>query len=225
MYDFLTKMDVADFVTVASSFLGAFFAFVFFLLGECILSKSKERKQLIANIKIVQEQIMDTIYYSSVNVKECENILATENSISISLSAFVPFPLENGLYRSLEKFKVREPLVMFETHLRVSNIDMQKMGKYIDILNELSLEAMQNQMEEKYRDTLGVNHQKLKENVKKFQEHLSAIQEKRGRVLAEITFTINLLQGNLFKRGYLNARLRFSKKYREQCIQNILSKQ
>ena len=223
LYDFLTKMNVADFVTVASSFLGAFFAFVFFLLGEWMLSKRKERKELITNLKIVEEQIVDTIYYSLVNVKECENILATENPISISLNAFVPFPLENGLYRDVEKIKVREPLVMFETHLRIANIDMQKMGQYIAILNELSLEAMRNQLEEKYQDTLGVNHKKLKENVKKLQEHLSAIQEKRERVLAEILFTISLLQANSLRRGCLNVILRLSKEYREQRIQKILS--
>lgn len=223
MYDFLTKMEVEDFVVIASSFLGAFFAFLFFLLGERILSKWKERKEIIEELKRIYEYVVDSLYYSVVNVNECDGILKATNPIVVTLNAFVPFPLGNGLYRSLGKFKVRESLVYFETSLRFCNIRMNKVGRYVDMLNDLSMDAMKNQIEDRYQVTMDVNQQKLKEDTETVRKHLEDIQKKREHLGAEIIFTLKLLQANWVKRVYVYGMLNISKTYRERQIQKILS--
>lgn len=224
MYDFLMKMTTGDFITIVSSFFGAFFAFLFFLLGEWIVSRRRKTNEVIEELKMAEEHIIDAIYYLLVNSRECENVLASDNPITVTIHTFILFPEGNGLYKILESLNVRESLIRFNTQLRIANIDIDKVNKYISILNLWASDAMKNQLEIKYQDTLLSNQQKLKENIKTLLEYLSRIQGVKDRVLAEINFTLNLLQANWFKKSYVSARLRCAKSYREKQIQKILSK-
>lgn len=219
---FFETLKPSDYIAILSSFSWAFFAFIFFIIGESILEDRRKIKDVIDELERIDEFMTDLLYFSEINIRETEDINRVVSPITILLNKFTILPLDNGLYRKLAEFRVRWTIVKFVIHLRVLNMDLVRMNEYITNLNEFSKIAIKDQLESKYLETMTHNFEQLKNNFQKLIENINKIKEDSDGIRAEIHFTLSLLKSPFIKRLYIKTRLMLSEKFRESEIQRIL---
>lgn len=221
--DFLHKFSSSDYATIISSFLGAFFAFIFFIFGEYLLTKHRERKALLWEVLKISDDIINWTYFFHINMRECEEIVKIHEPITLLLNRFIAFPLEGWMYSKINTLRVRVTLVSFEVYLREYNETIYRVNEQIGLMNEFAKWIMVQDLEQdKYREAMSVNLEKLKIGVQQMNDNFKKLTEKTDRIQAELNYTSIMLQSFFIKRLYVWIRMKVNKNYREEKIQSIL---
>ena len=206
---------------ISSAFLGAFFAFCFFMIGQYWLASSQKNKETSSYLDALQEYIATQIYYFETNLQVC-NLLAGMSPISITLNEFSIFPIENAVYQKLTGYQVSESIIKFIVHLRVLNESMGVINKWLGELSSLSRVAMLEKREDVFKDTMGNNTTELKEKVEKVREQIVATKAKISTLNAEIEFTKRYIQSPFWKKWYILIKMKSLPDYRSKQIAKMV---
>ena len=221
MSSIINSLSNSDYIPIISAFFGAFFAFVFFVIGQLWISTSKERKKIIGDLEKMKEYTAMQTYFFEQNIQNFKN-LEQVKPISILLNKFKLFPIEECIYQKLGKFKLTESALKFVVHLRVINEDIKTLNNWIDHLSEFSKIAMLEKREGEFSETMAKNTDEFQNKAKIIKEHMESTQKKINPLIAEIDFTIKYVKSGFWYKGYFIIRARLNKKFREEKIQKSL---
>jgi hypothetical protein len=212
------------YIQTFSAFIGAFFAFCFFIIGQKWISNRAERKRIISELGRLHEYIVMQVYFFETNISTYQNISKNNESISIHLTKFIYFPIEDDIYKKIGNYTVFRSIVTFIINLRVLNKDIQMINSWIKEISEFSRIAMIENRQEDFEKTIEENFNKLKSESDKIYSLIKSTKEKIDPLLAEIEFTRRIIEYFFLKRWYLYLRIRINPKYRECQIKKILEK-
>ena len=220
MSSIINSLSNSDYTQIISAFFGAFFAFVFFVIGQLWISTSKERKQIIADLEKMKEYTALQTYFFEQNILNFKN-LEQIKPISILLNKFKLFPIEECIYQKFGKFKVTEPALKFVVHLRAINEDINTLNNWVDHLSEFSKIAMLEKREDEFSETMTNNSAEFQKKASVVKQHLESTQKKMDPLIAELDFTIKYVKSGFWYKGYFIIRARLDKNFRERKIQKL----
>ncbi len=206
---------------VVSAFAGAFFAFVFFVIGESWLSSKRRSSKIIFTLKTIREYIAFQIYPLEINTKIARETIAIEKPISIFISRFLLFPIENQGYSKLDKYKVTGSILKFVIDLKLLNESVASLNSNIQELSDFSRVAILEKQEDEFQETMKENLNILKNNVQKFSKHLESTRSKITPLLIEVDFTLWYEQSYFWQKNYFKFRQRLDSAYRDKIIQKM----
>lgn len=217
-----SSLDNSDYIQMATAFLGAFFAFVFFVLGELWISSSKERKKLISEIERMKEYVALQIYFFEQNIRNFENT-AQIKPINILLNEFKLFPVEECVYQRIGKFKVTESILKFIVHLRALNEDIKTLNSWIKELSDFSKVAMLEKREDEFSETMKKNTEEFQKKAKVVQEHMQSTQAKVSPLIAELDLTLKYVKSGFWYKWHFLFRVKTNAQYRERQINKLIN--
>ena len=77
MSSIINSLSNSDYIPIISAFFGAFFAFVFFVIGQLWISTSKERKKIIGDLEKMKEYTALQTYFFEQNIQNFKKITYT----------------------------------------------------------------------------------------------------------------------------------------------------
>ncbi|MCK4635881.1 MAG: hypothetical protein KAT32_03380 [Candidatus Moranbacteria bacterium] len=213
-FDVLQNKDYFKiFITVLSSFLGAFFAFCLFVFSERI----KEKNERINILNAIHEYLAMFNHYYSAFLEKSEFIKEIEVP-SITLHRLGIFPIEEYVFQRLPNFKVSSSLIVFISRLRLLNTDIVVINEFIQIVSQISKDVLCQREENNYKDTLEDNKEKLFESIDKILENLEKLKKENSILLAKVIFTKKYEQSSFFKKIWFSLRFRINPEYRKKKI-------
>jgi len=187
--ELLSNLQLNDYMQVVSSFLGAFFAFCFFVLGQLWISSMKQRNELLLNIERMREYISMQSYYFEINISNIKKLIENIQPIGISLDQLAYFPIEECVYQKLNKLEVANSVIKFVVSLRLLNENIRIVDRWIDEMSNFSRIAMLEKKEDAFMETMTKNVDKIKESSKKILESLEDYKLQIDPIIAEIAIT------------------------------------
>jgi len=222
MQGLFNSLQLSDYVQMLSAFLGAFFAFCFFVFGQFCISSSKEKNNNITNLERMREYVVMQIYFFESNIQKHKNIIDNIAPIGVSVNELSLFPIEEGVYQRIGGFKVVKSIMKFIVHLRVLNENIRVFNKWLNELSEFSRIAMLEQREHDFSKTMSENVERFKKEAEKIYNHMTFTKETIDHLLAEIDFTEKYVRAFFWTKWYISLKIYFDSAYRDKQIEKIM---
>ncbi len=206
---------------ISSAFFGAFFAFIFFVVGQLWISTSKKKEDLISELKRIKEYVVLQIYFLEINIRNCKNISELK-PISILLNEFNFFPIENAIYQKIGNFEVTNSILRFIINLRILNEKIRELNDWIKILSDFSKVAMLENRQSEFIKTMTENIEKIKNETRILEKDLRDQKSKVGYLSAEIELTLKYVNSIFIVKWYLIIRSKISKEFRDIQIKKLV---
>lgn len=219
-----TKQEPSVYVQTLTSFLGAFFAFCFFILGQLWSSSRKKRSNNIRDLDKMIEYINMQAYYFETNEAKYQDNIKDIRPISISLNELNYFPIEENVYQKMGRFKVWESTIKFIIGLRILNENIRVSNRWQEKHSEISQKAMLEKREDEFLPTMTEDVDKFKKHADKIYNSMISIKKQVNPLLAEALFTKKCIAASFLKRAYIRLRIYLNSNYRVEEIKNIHKK-
>lgn len=212
-------LDLSEWVQIASSFFGAFFAFVFFIIGEKWLANRRAHTELIEELFSVKYYLANLHYYFEMNLAVHPTILAGLAHDSITRSKLLQFPIRESSWKILRNCKVAESIERTYVFLKVINNDIEQYNELVQTFSRFAEVAAIENKQDAFRESMTKNIEKFKADKQKIPTLLKDHALKLNGVIDEVDFTLNYLQYFLPKRLYYRFRIKLDPSFRDLCIQ------
>jgi len=206
---------------IISAFAGAFFAFVFFVVGESWFASTRKRDEFVFTLDVIKEYIAFQIFTLEANIKIAQGISVIEKPISIHIDRFQMSPIENQIYSKLRRYKVTSSILEFVVHLKALNESVITLNTNLQELSNISKVAMLEQREVDFKETMDQNLIDLKDKIERFSKHLKSTRSKITPLINEINFTLWYEQSYFWQKIYFRFRQRLDLTYRDKIIKKI----
>ncbi len=227
MLEIVSQLKSEEWVQILSAFVGAFSAFVLFILGEYFLRSNKKRDEILFLLEESKEYVASVQYEFELN-KRLSDQVKTLEPISIFLNQMRFFPIQEKLYLKFKDYKLAETLIRFSVDLRVLNDSAVVLNSFFKEHSDLSRIAMIDRRENEFLETMTKDAEHINYLMDKYREHLDASNKKIPRIIDEINFTIWYVKSYFWtKMSYLvlsKILKRFDTDYREIMIKKIVKK-
>lgn len=214
----LESLQVEDWVQIIASFSGAFFAFVFFIIGEGWLSKRRARIELIEELFSIKYYLASLLYYFEMNMATHASIVEGLKYDGINHQRFLPIPIRESSWRILRSCRVSGSIEMLYVFFKVINNNIEQYNELLKTLSHFAEIATVDNRRDEFRVSLTENIEKFKAESTKFYDLLSSQKSKIAQVIDEVDFTLNYFQYMPIKRLYYYIRIRSNESFREKCI-------
>lgn len=223
MQHFIQQLDPSDYIQILSTFLGAFFAFVFFIILDCLNNSINKRREIILYLEHLKKYVVSQIYFFETNLIQLDRIKKIK-PISISLFNMRMFPIEDYVDSKLYKYKVSESIIRFIISLEVSNDNISLINNYMMELSNLSRKIIFEGKESQLKDTMGENMNDLECKAKEIKDFLDQNKKKIGPLIDEINFTLWYEKAYFWSRLLFIIKKKINKNYREKKIIELSNK-
>jgi len=170
-------MNTRNLIQVSlSAFMGAFFAFLFFILAE-LLTKISERtnKHYNAMVKI-EHRFNDYLNYISDNRFLIKNFIIALQKGVIYINRFILLPIEEDITIEL----LDRPLI---NKIFSFNTDVRKMNNSMDTVNDIYDGIKKAYLEDKNKDIYKKNSECVIKNLQDLNGFLKSLEEKTKNIL------------------------------------------
>ncbi len=215
----MLDFDSHDLIQIISSFLGAFFAFVFFIVGEYLLTKQRTRKAVLDELFAMKYYFAGLLYFFEMNLLYHRTIVEELKYDSITIQRINAFPLRETSWQSLKHLKVSSSIEYFLIHLKVLNQEIDTYNKVLDIYSRIAEVATVENRKSEFEQSMAENIHRFKVNKEHLAESFSSNKQKLIAVIDEVDFSLNYLQYNFPKRLYYHFRIKMDPSFRDLCIQ------
>lgn len=209
------KFDII--MTFLGSFIGAFFAFLFFVIGDTWKQNKQKRAIAINTLNIVREILFRHMTLFSILDTAQSGIFKGE-AMSVNLHVLPIFPIEKNILPSISHLQIIKSIYSYFARIELINDDISGINRFNAEISDLAKYAMLKGNEEIYKETLEKNFVKLCEDVKKNKESASASKIINDDLFDELYWTIKYLKSNFARRAYIRLRIKLSPKYKEKMI-------
>lgn len=214
----LESLQVEDWVQIIASFSGAFFAFVFFMIGEGWLSKRRVRIELIEELFSIKYHLASLLYYFEMNMLTHASLVKSLKYDGINPPKFLPIPIRESSWRILRNCRVSESIEMLYVFLKVINHNIDQYNELLKTLSHFAEIATVENRKDEFKLSMTESIENFKAESTKFYDLLSKQKSKLIQVIDEVDFTLNYFQYMPIKRLYYYIRMRLDKSFREECI-------
>jgi len=220
--ELLNNLQLNDYMHIVSSFLGAFFAFCFFVLGQRWIISMKERNDLLLNIEKMREYISMQNYYFEINISNYQKLIENIQPIGISLDQLAFFPIEDCVYQKLNKLEVANSIIKFVVTLRLLNENIRMVNRWIDEMSNFSRIAMLEKKEDAFMETMTKNVDKLKDSNKKILASLEDCKLQIDPIIAEIVITKKYVESPFWIKWCSKLRDKVSPNHRQDQVDKLV---
>ncbi|OQB93203.1 MAG: hypothetical protein BWX82_00602 [Parcubacteria group bacterium ADurb.Bin115] len=211
---------------IISSFSGAFFAFVFFVIGQYLIRYNEKKDKKLDNLNVIKEFIAMQIPIILLNKKKAKefNDIDTNKPVQVFIKRFEPFVIDNFFYTKINKYKVLESIVHFWSYLKILDEDMKTLNDTINDLSNFSRIAMIEKKEKNFEETMKINLEDFKEKTKIIYDRIEEIEKTPESIIDEINFYLWYERSYFWNKCYFGFRYKLDKDYRKKMINIIKSK-
>lgn len=214
----LESLQVEDWVQIIASFSGAFFAFVFFMIGENWLSKRRLRIELIEELFSIKYHLASLLYYFEMNMLTHASLVKGLKYDGINHQRFLPIPIRESSWRILRNCKVSGSIEMLHVFLKVINNNNDQHNELLKTFSHFAEIATVDNRRDEFRISMVENIENFKVESTKLHALLSKQKIKLTQVIDEVDFTLNYFRYMPIKRLYYYIRIRLNESFREECI-------
>jgi len=214
----LESLQLADWIQIIASFSGAFFAFVFFIIGESWLSKRRVRIELIEELFSIKYYLASLLYYFEMNMATHASLVKSLKYDSINHQRLLVIPIRESSWRILRNCRVSGSIEMLYVFLKVINNNVDQYNELLKTLSHFAEIATVENRKDEFRVSMVENIENFKVESTKFYDLLSGQKIKLTQVIDEVDFTLNYFRYIPIKRLYYYIRIRLNESFREKCI-------
>ena len=219
-------IDVVYLKEIIGSFAGAFFAFLFFVVGQCWIKSNEKRDEMISNLDAIKEFVameITTIIFNKNKANELNNF-DINKPIQIFVKRFELFVVANFFYTEINKYKLLESVIKFWASLKILNDDITTCNDTIKELSDFSRIAMIENKEKDYEQTMKANWEDLKNKTKMLLKSMEEIEKIPQEVISELNFCLWYEQTYFWNKFYYKFRYKCNKDFRKKMIDKIANK-
>jgi len=211
---------------IISAFAGAFFAFIFFVIGQLWISSNKKRRESIRCLKLAKNYIIFQLHPIEINKKLANNILEIRQPIMIHIKKFHVLPIEYDIYSKIDEFGYRAGLSVssFISRAKILNENIDVLNSYMEELSDFARIAMLEKREREFEKTMDENLKELHDGVRTVLQSLELMEKKINPVTDEIYFSLWYTRSYFWQKIYFKFRQKSDKHYREKIIKEKFKK-
>lgn len=211
---------------IISSFLGAFFAFIFFVIGQYLIRSNEKKDKKVDNWNFIKEFISLQIPIIILNKTKAEefNSIDINKPIQIFVKRFELFVVDNFFYTKINNYKILGTVIHFWSYLKILNEDFKILNDTVANLSNFSRIAMIENKEKNFEQTMKNNLEDLKKKTKIIYDRINEVEKKPGSIIDEINFYLWYEGSYFWNKYYFRFRYKLNSSYREKMIDIIKNK-
>jgi len=202
-----------SFLTILGGFVGAFFAFWFFIVSE----KRKENKEKINNMWYLSEYLGNLLLIFEFNNIAGE-AMKKMNHTNITVDKYRYFKVQDNVFFKLGAYKITQEVFNFNLVLRDLNNNFEILNDIKSHIQDFILESNTKQIQNEYKITIESNIKSFLEKQEKMLKKLKRRKNKLENIISLAGFYNNYFSSNNIKKVYYKIRIILDKDYREKWI-------
>ncbi|MCA9375878.1 MAG: hypothetical protein KC925_02340 [Candidatus Doudnabacteria bacterium] len=220
MISFFSSLSTAEWVALISSFLGAFFAFLFFILGDNWKQKKQKKEHAIRALNTVREMLFRhmTLFHA---LKKDQSAIKKRDAISINLQVLYTFPVKIDVLHDISHLEIRNSIYIYAARIELMNQNIQAINRQNALLSDLGRMAMLEGKVGEYENALKASNADFKGIVECNEDFASETDKAMSELLDELGWIIKQSKSNVFKRIYTYLRMRLNVEYKSKTIEKI----
>jgi len=215
----LEELSRQEIFQIISSFLGAFFAFIFFVFGQCWLISNKRRKNRIYKLRILKEANVFQAIVSEINKEIINDYFKIKNPETIYIHKLQSYSYMKSFGEDLYKFpSIPVDGSSLRVRKEIANHNIQGINKILSEISFIYRDFAMQKKETYLEETFKKIHNQTKKRMETLKSQVEGIDKERDAFINEIEFAIWYEKAPFWKKWHFHLRSKMNKAHKKKFM-------